>query len=200
MAKAISHKGSKETGTTVKINNSTGDLECEQNANELCERLGLEGDGIGQEVGVRAHSILFGTCIAFCSTKIVLKGLNPPEATIAVTGTEYKNNESRTVTRDLDVAVDDLVPLESHKGCAVKVGPLLTGYQPHMPRAPAFDHDEGAKALLLCAAKYLVQVLASASVVNNEGAVEVVYIPATGRKAVESGQGFFQVRAKKNIT
>ena len=50
-AEAISHKGSKETGTTVIINNRTGDVERQQTAKEVCGRLGLQGDGISQEVG-----------------------------------------------------------------------------------------------------------------------------------------------------
>ena len=49
-AEAISHKGSKETATTVNINNRTGDVECQQTAKEVCGRIGLQGDGIGQEV------------------------------------------------------------------------------------------------------------------------------------------------------
>ena len=44
VAKAISHNGTKETGTTVRINVHTGDVECQQTAKEVCARLGLQGD------------------------------------------------------------------------------------------------------------------------------------------------------------
>ena len=49
-AEGISHKGSKKTATIVNINNRTGDVECQQTAKEVCGRIGLQGDGIGQEV------------------------------------------------------------------------------------------------------------------------------------------------------
>lgn len=194
--KAISHNGSNATATTVTINKRTGDVECQLTANEICKTLGLQGDGIGQAVGVRSSETLFGSGIAFSASRIILKHLNPPEAIITVTGTDYLSGTARTITKELTVDADELVPLEEQTSTE-KVGPLLTGYQPHMPRTPAFDHEIGTSTSLHYALQFLTQSLACSSAKNVEEAVEVVYVPCASGTKEESGQGLFQVRAKK---
>ena len=195
---AISHTVVKQTTTAVQIS-STGEIDVGLSAQEVLQRLGLVGDGVGQAVGVRTAEDLLGSGIAFTASKIILKDLNPPEATIAVTGTMWREGDKITVTKDLVVAVESLVPLDAQPSTE-KVGPLLTGYQPHMPRAPTVEHDIAISTLCLLALQMLSQSLAAATDKKVEELIEVVYIPEAGSKKAERGEGLFQCRAKANIT
>ena len=146
--------------------------------------------------------VLLGSGKALSGTKTVVKFWGTPEAISAVSVTEYMKGEAITVTTDLPVKVDDLVPLENQKSSEKvdKNASLLSGYQPQRPRAPAFEHEVAASMLLLSLLKYISQTPACARGGKVDDSVEVVYIPRAAEKDKESGQGCFQARAKRKIT
>ena len=150
--------------------------------------------------------MLLGSGNALTGTKIVVDFLGPPEGIIAVTGNEYvrtyMDGEARSVTNDVPVKVEDLVPLENQKSIleAYINESLQCGYQPQRPRAPAFEHEVGTSTLPLSLLKYITQTSACASAGNVDDSVEVVYITCAAVNHKESGQGLGQVRAKRNIT
>ena len=92
----------------------TGEVDSQMSVGDICKRLRLQGDGIGQPVAARSHEVLAGIGMAYTSSKIVVCSWNPPEVTIAIEGTIYKDVAAPTQHTKLHtVAVDDLVSVET---------------------------------------------------------------------------------------
>ena len=124
-ASAMSHAVSPQADSVVKIT-SDGDVDCQMSAGDVCKTLGLQGDGIGQSVGVRSTNVLLGTGLSLFATSVKILSSNPPEATISVEGEIIKDGVNHKVIKKHTVAVDDLVPLDAKESTA-KPSPLQFG-------------------------------------------------------------------------
>ena len=77
---------------------------------EICKTLGLTGDGIGQQVGVRSPDVLKGAGLAIAPSRVKIVTWNPPDADIVVESTVPRTG--KPVVVQLTVDIEDLVPLD----------------------------------------------------------------------------------------
>ena len=47
-------------------------MDTAENVADICKALGLEGDGVGQQISVRSHETLIGSGVALFATKITI--------------------------------------------------------------------------------------------------------------------------------
>ena len=165
---AMSHDESPNTTATVHID-SAGEIsiQCNQSVADVCNLLGLQGNGIGQCVGVRDPKIIQGKEHAHFANSVKIVCMNPPDVTINVAYQIDKDDPCSQWHANITVAVDDLVPLDT-KVSTAKSDPLQLGYEPHMPRLAPFDFRANCITLITYALKTTEILLSSAMVTDVE--------------------------------
>ena len=116
-----------------------GSIDTEMSVGDILQTLGLHECGVGGLVGVRDAIVLLGTGIAFTAVEIRFVALNPPEATIAVTGILPAGYESTVVA--ITVNIDDLIPVVQAKDVIPETNPLKKDCSALMSRPPTFDYN-----------------------------------------------------------
>ena len=115
-----------------------GSLDDTMNIADVVKCLGLFGTGAGGRVHVRSLSTLLGTGIAFSAYEVRVVELNPPEATIKVTGVSGK--DMNPIIKILNVNIDDLTVAEQDKVEREEKDPLKKRPDSSMQRLPAYDY------------------------------------------------------------
>ena len=117
------------------------------NVYDVVKSLGLTGNGEGGLVHVRNLNRFLGpgTPITVCDVRIV--ELNPPEATVRVTGICNKGRK-KTIHR-INVNVDDLIIAEQGKVDVAEKDPLKKAAGTEMPRLPQYDYNQNVKKWML---------------------------------------------------
>ena len=162
---AMSHHESPNTTATVHID-SAGEIsiQCNQSVADVCNLLGLQGNGIGQCVGVRDPKIIQGKEHDHFANSVKTVCMNPPDVTINVAYQIDKDDPCSQWHANITVAVHDLVPLDT-KVSTAKSDPLQLGYEPHMPRLAPFDFRANCITLITYALKTTEILLSSAVVI-----------------------------------
>ena len=174
-----------------------GSVDCTMTIADVCQQLGLHGDGIGQFVGVRSHKVLLEKGFAGIASKVKIIAFNPPEVTIIVEGEIYQDGGTKKQIKIVTCGIDDLVQLEAQEETKGKPGPLQLGCEPHMPRVPKLDLVDHMRSMMADYLRSTAAAFVVASAAWVEDKVEVVYIPECGQ---EKGHGVMQCRVKKHIT
>ena len=133
---------------------------------------------MGQLVGVRSASTLFGTGIAFTTTQIKIIEWNPPEVRVAVTGMETMS--MKEIVKEITVDIDQLVPLEKDnkdQDSGVETDTLKRLASTTMQRWPSMCFDSAVKDWMRFSIEQLLQNMACSTAVDMEAKVEVTHDP-----------------------
>ena len=174
-----------------------GELDTTMTIADAVVVLGLTGNGSGGRVKVQDENILiarlFGTGIAFTSTKARVVSLNPPEATISVTG--MKNGEEES--HEINVPIEILLPCEAEQLERVEKDPLRIRATGDMQRTPTYQYPERLQKWIELQLEALLEQLACVTSFHLDQCLEVINIAGSAESA--NALPLVQCRAKTNI-
>ena len=92
----MSHNDVPEAVSTVRMP-PNGDIDTALSSSDVCKMLGLNGDGIGQLVGVRSPNVISAIGVACIPKSIKIVSFNPPEVIISVEGVMTEDGDQRII-------------------------------------------------------------------------------------------------------